>query len=65
MSDDAIGRIPAQRSAPAMERACRCGHGAETHEHFRAGSDCAVCDCPRFRSAGLAEHLTAVLGRRR
>ena len=22
---------------------CRCGHSIEAHEHFRAGSDCAVC----------------------
>ena len=28
---------------------CRCGHGRGAHEHYRAGADCAQCDCPRFR----------------
>lgn len=32
---------------------CRCGHEREAHEHFRRGSDCALCPperpCDRFR----------------
>ncbi|WP_176491760.1 hypothetical protein [Curtobacterium sp. 'Ferrero'] len=28
---------------------CVCGHPREAHEHYRRGSDCALCDCPRFR----------------
>ena len=28
---------------------CVCGHQHEAHEHYRPGSDCAFCDCPRFR----------------
>jgi len=28
---------------------CACGHPQEAHEHYRPGSDCALCDCPRFR----------------
>lgn len=28
---------------------CRCGHSRQTHEHYRQGSDCAVCGCPRWR----------------
>jgi len=28
---------------------CVCGHAQEAHEHYRPGSDCALCDCPRFR----------------
>jgi hypothetical protein len=32
-------------------RICRCGHERAAHEHYRAGSDCALCaDCPRFRA---------------
>ena len=28
---------------------CRtCGHDRRAHEHYRAGTDCALCDCPRF-----------------
>jgi len=35
--------------------ACRCGHAAEAHEHFRPGSDCGACgaqECRRFRPQG-------------
>ena len=27
---------------------CRCGHPRTAHQHYRAGSDCALCDCPKF-----------------
>lgn len=27
---------------------CTCGHPHEAHEHYRRGSDCSVCLCPRF-----------------
>ncbi|RZT87374.1 hypothetical protein EV383_4294 [Pseudonocardia sediminis] len=38
---------------------CRCGHDADAHEHFRAGSECATCDCARYRTtSGLAALLT-------
>ncbi|MFC0548836.1 hypothetical protein [Kutzneria chonburiensis] len=32
-----------------MGTTCVCGHAAAAHEHYRPGSDCALCDCPRFR----------------
>jgi hypothetical protein len=28
--------------------ACHCGHGRDTHRHYRRGSDCALCACPRW-----------------
>ncbi|GAB3216244.1 hypothetical protein GCM10027586_07480 [Kineococcus gypseus] len=28
--------------------ACTCGHAKDVHEHYRAGSDCALCECPRY-----------------
>lgn len=28
---------------------CRCGHRRSAHEHYRLGSDCALCRCNRFR----------------
>jgi hypothetical protein len=28
---------------------CRCGHVRDTHSHYRRGSDCAGCDCPRYQ----------------
>jgi hypothetical protein len=30
---------------------CRCGHGKSAHSHYRRGTDCSLCDCPRFRRA--------------
>ncbi|NAZ87899.1 hypothetical protein [Kineococcus indalonis] len=32
-------------------RECVCAHERRAHEHYRPGSDCSVCDCPRFRAA--------------
>jgi hypothetical protein len=29
---------------------CTCGHGKRAHQHYRRGSDCALCACRRFRS---------------
>jgi hypothetical protein len=52
--------LPVASGAP-----CRCGHGSEAHEHFRAGTDCARCGCGRFRNAkGLKARIAALLGRR-
>jgi hypothetical protein len=52
--------IPVAAGAP-----CRCGHGSEAHEHFRAGTDCAQCGCGRFRNAtGLKARIAALPGRR-
>ncbi|QYB03116.1 hypothetical protein I1A62_39135 [Rhodococcus sp. USK10] len=28
---------------------CRCGHTFAAHEHYRKGTSCAMCDCPKFR----------------
>ncbi|WP_372735492.1 hypothetical protein [Nocardioides sp.] len=38
---------------------CRCGHLSVAHEHYRRGSDCALCDCAKFR-AGAALPAVAV-----
>ena len=27
---------------------CSCGHERVAHEHYRAGTDCALCECARF-----------------
>jgi len=29
---------------------CRCGHLRNAHQHYRSGSDCGLCGCPRFRA---------------
>ena len=31
---------------------CRCGHPRQTHQHYRAGSDCGICGvlCLQFKA---------------
>jgi hypothetical protein len=50
----------------AADVVCRCGHARVAHEHYRAGTQCALCiDCPRFRpSGGTLRRLAAGLLRR-
>jgi hypothetical protein len=31
-----------------LGKACTCGHGKKAHEHYRRGTDCALCSCARF-----------------
>ena len=41
-------------AAVNTERACLCGHAESAHEHYRRGSDCALCltgVCAKFRPA--------------
>lgn len=38
-------------------KTCHCGHGPETHEHWRRGSDCGQCGrmiCRSFTCFGSA-----------
>ncbi|MCL8024434.1 hypothetical protein [Nocardioides bruguierae] len=37
----------ALRSAAATI-SCRCGHPRSVHQHYRAGSDCGLCECRVF-----------------
>lgn len=35
---------------------CECGHDSEAHEHYRAGTECAICDirqCASFRAVAV------------
>jgi hypothetical protein len=32
---------------------CACGHERDLHEHYRRGTDCALCDCTAFDPDGL------------
>lgn len=37
----------------AASDTCECGHVREAHEHYRAGSECSLCDirtCAEFRA---------------
>ncbi len=43
-------RSAVRPAAPGLVAAsCGCGHGKRAHEHYRRGSDCAFCDCARYR----------------
>jgi hypothetical protein len=36
---------------------CVCGHARSAHQHFRFGTECALCstgDCKRYRPKGAA-----------
>jgi hypothetical protein len=35
--------------AASLSKPCSCGHGKQTHAHYRAGSDCALCECGRYQ----------------
>lgn len=46
-----------RRTAAPAPATCRCGHAADAHEHYRAGSDCSFCGtgqldgCTRYQAA--------------
>lgn len=27
---------------------CTCGHEKAAHQHYRRGTDCALCTCPKY-----------------
>ena len=31
---------------------CRCSHVYQLHYHYRAGTECSVCGCQRWRPVG-------------
>jgi hypothetical protein len=55
-----------QDAVTARDQQCTCGHTHEAHEHYRRGSDCALCpagSCVRFTPAadgGSASPFPAV-----
>jgi hypothetical protein len=38
-----------------------CGHGKRAHAHFRPGTDCSLCECPRW--PGLIRRALATIRR--
>jgi len=44
--------LPTRGSSAAKD--CRCGHSGRAHEHYRRGSDCALCQCPKFKAGAAA-----------
>jgi len=38
---------------------CACGHPREAHEHYRRGTECAICDvraCSAFTAVTVTEY---------
>lgn len=33
---------------PVAGPGCTCGHGKQAHDHYRRGTDCALCQCAKF-----------------
>ena len=51
--------------------ACACGHPMSAHTHYRKGTDCSLCDCPKVIAqrvssdpAAPRHEVTHVPGRR-
>jgi hypothetical protein len=40
--------------APVDGPLCTCGHGRQAHQHYRRGTDCALCACAGFRRPFLS-----------
>jgi len=40
-------------ASSAPRKACTCGHGKRAHQHYRSGSDCALCSCQKFHRSLL------------
>jgi hypothetical protein len=61
LPDDSVVKAPIPRSrvrhlvsavgpvAGSLGKPCSCGHGKQTHQHYRAGSDCALCGCGKYQ----------------
>ena len=53
------------RKRPTSNEPCRCGHAHLAHEHYRKGTDCALCVCERFRFESSLGRRTRRLRRNR
>jgi hypothetical protein len=43
--------------AAADTPVCACGHDRDAHRHYRRGTECALCDCQRWRPGGRLRHF--------
>jgi hypothetical protein len=39
------------------QRLCVCGHAKNAHLHYRRGTECVLCDCPRWSGGGPLRRL--------
>lgn len=43
---------------------CSCLHTRTAHEHYRAGTECSACGCPRYRRPPRARAADLVFAAR-
>ena len=43
----------AMKVRPGRAVLCRCGHERVAHQHYRRGTECALCGCPRWSAPGV------------
>ena len=48
-------------SRPTEHAACQCGHHPDAHRHYRRGSECGICECPRWAPCGGSHVVPALL----
>ena len=63
--DATTAAAAATTTAAAAAATCRCGHAADAHEHFRAGTDCGTCPCTRYGAPSRLQRVFAALGPQR
>ncbi|MCZ2803710.1 hypothetical protein O2W18_01165 [Modestobacter sp. VKM Ac-2983] len=44
-----IDAAPVPPRAAPRARTCSCGHQSTAHQHYRKGTDCALCGCAKYR----------------
>lgn len=44
---------------PKGPQECACGHATAAHEHYRRGTDCALCECARYKAVAASPRGTA------
>jgi hypothetical protein len=49
-----LSRVLHLASRGSGAKDCRCGHSEGAHEHYRRGTDCALCQCPKFKAGSVA-----------
>lgn len=45
---DLLRVVAGADAAGTVAKTCSCGHGRTAHEHYRRGTDCALCRCRKY-----------------
>ncbi len=49
-ADDVPGPVP----RPGGAVCSGCGHARQAHQHYRRGTECSLCSCPRYHRSAKA-----------